>query len=210
MDMTPLRARQKELGVTNDDLARAIKRDRSVISRIWSGDRPLKPEEVPAFAEALGVKPDFVIEHAGLTYLWEVKAPAAATYFAEDAARWDPKPGEEPGPTLDMAKLLGGGRAGIDIWQVKGGALMLEGYRDGDFLLVDHNAAERARAGDVVIAQVYDWNHAAAATLVRRYEPPVLVAASLDPADRKVHVVDGNNVAIKGIVIGSWRGGVKH
>jgi hypothetical protein len=60
------------------------------------------------------------------------------------------------------------------------------------------------RPGDVVIAQVYDRG-GSAKTVLRRFEPPVLVAASMDPEDWRVHVVDGNNVLIRGKVVASWR-----
>lgn len=173
----------------------------------------MKPEEVPAFARVLGIEPNLVIEYAGLTYLLQVSLQGrhSKNMLAEDAARWTPPDDDEGSrPTLDMARLLGGGRPGMDIWQVRGNALALEGYREGDFLLVDHNAADRAKSGDIVIAQIYDWQQAAAVTVLRRYEPPVLVAAGFEPEDRKVYVVDGNNVAIKGIIIASWRGGVRH
>ena len=79
------------------------------------------------------------------------------------------------------------------------------GYMPGDYMLVDTHASERARAGDVVVAQVYDNAKGSAVTVLRRFEPPVLVAASTDPEDRRVHIVDGVNVVIRGKVVGSWR-----
>jgi SOS-response transcriptional repressor LexA len=96
-----------------------------------------------------------------------------------------------------------GDRPGVDVWRVKSRAMALSGLLEGDFMLVDTHAAERVRAGDVVIAQIY--TRTGANTVLRRFEPPVLVAASADPADGRVHVVDGDNVVIRGKVVASWR-----
>ena len=79
------------------------------------------------------------------------------------------------------------------------------GYMPGDYILVDTNAADRARQGDAVIAQIYDNSAGSATTLLRRFEPPVLVAASMEPDERRVHIVDGTNVIIRGKVVASWR-----
>ena len=80
-----------------------------------------------------------------------------------------------------------------------------------DFMLVDINAAERARPGNIVIAQSYDNQTGSATTLLRRYEPPVLVAGTPDrDQDRLIHVVDNTNVVILGVVVASWRGGLWH
>lgn len=213
MDTSFFRERQRELRLTNDDLAQAIGRDRSVISRIWSGERQMKPSEVRAIAEKLALDIDIVIEKAGLNggdILIQAKSVYQRPHSVEDASLWQPEEGSAVSETRDMAQLLGGARPGVDIWQVRNNALILEGYREGDFLLVDHNAAPRARAGEVVVAQVYDHQGGGATTLLRRYEPPVLVGCGFDPDERTVHVVDGKNVAIRGVVIASWRGGVRH
>lgn len=213
MDTNFFRERQRELRLTNDDLAQAIGRDRSVISRIWSGERQMKPSEVRAIADKLNLDIALVIDKAGLNggdILLQMKSALERTHFNEDASPWKPEEGISVSETRDMAQLLGGARPGVDIWQVRNNSLIFEGYREGDYLLVDHNAAARARAGEVVVAQVYDHQGGGATTLLRRYEPPVLVGWGLDPDERTVHVVDGKNVAIRGVVIASWRGGVRH
>ena len=103
-----------------------------------------------------------------------------------------------------MATAMGQ-RPGIDVWQVKSAALSLMGFMPGDYILVDTNSAERTKAGDAVVAQVHDNGKGTASIVLRRFEPPVLVAASTAAEDRRVHVVDGVNVVIKGKVIASWR-----
>jgi SOS-response transcriptional repressor LexA len=133
-------------------------------------------------------------------------APVARTLapgFSEsDAAPWiaaDTDTGRA------IARALGADRPGIDVWEVRSLAMGLQGYLPGDHILVDTHQAERVKAGDVVIAQIYDHARALAYTVMRRWEPPVLVAASADPADRRVHVVDGVNAVIRGRVCACWR-----
>lgn len=122
-----------------------------------------------------------------------------------DVAAWKPKASrDEPSSRIaDMGKLLAGGRGGRDIWQVTSRAMILAGYAEGDFVLVDQHA--HPEAGSIVLAQVYDWELGSATTLLRRYDPPVLTAASTDPAEWRPYVVDGKNVRIMGVVTASWR-----
>lgn len=202
MEEAWFKAQQKRAGVTGDDIARRIGKDRSAVSKIYAGQRAMSLEWAQAFAEAFGCTVAEVLERAGA-------APAHVTQqltpgFAEsDVAPFQHKGAEDRG-TPTIAQALGA-RPGVDIWQIKSPALSLMGYMPGDHMLVDTNAAERARAGDVVLAQVYDNTRGAAITLLRRFEPPVLVAASPDAAERRVHVVDGVNVVIRGKVVASWR-----
>lgn len=89
-------------------------------------------------------------------------------------------------------------------WVLKSRALEVEGFRPGDVLVVDLNAS--AQAGDVVCAQIYDWqNHAATQTVFRVYEAPFLISAGYDRSDRKPRLVDGETVVIKGVVTGMVR-----
>ncbi len=125
--------------------------------------------------------------------------------FSEgDAAAYLPPPSVKD-KVEEQARNFGGGAPGVDVWNVKTDALTLMGFMPGDLILVDSRIADRPKRGDVVVAQVSDWNTGSATTVLRRFEPPVLVAASMNPATYAIHVVDGNNVAIRGIVIASWR-----
>ena len=190
-------------GKTADDLAKAISRDRAVVSRIMNGHQQLTLEQAKIFATELDAEVSDVLLRAGLT-----DAPVAQAMspgFAEsDAALW--VPGPEPAGAREVSSVaaaLGGSRPGVDVWRVKGQVMALAGMMAGDFMLVDTHQAERVKPGDLVVAQVY--TRTGAATVLRRYEPPVLVAASADPADGRVHVVDGINVVIRGKIIASWR-----
>lgn len=203
MDTIWFKALQKRSGLTSFDLGEAIGRDRTVISRIINGTQRMTLEQARIFAEKLNVPLHEMLEKAGLAD--KGTAQQLAPGFQEsDTAQWAPGPGfgdDRDVPTV--AEALGGGKPGVDVWRVKSQVMALAGLLAGDFMLVDTLQAERVKAGDTVIAQVY--NRTGATTVLRRFEPPVLVAASIDPADGRVHVVDGINVVIRGKVTASWR-----
>lgn len=205
MDDKWFKQRQKQVGVTADQIAAQLGRDRSVVSKILNGRQRMTLEWAQAFADVLETPISTVLEKAG------VAAPVVARQmtpgFAEsDAIAWVPGPGLAEGQRVrSIALVLGATAPGIDIWRVKSQAMALAGMLSGDFFLLDTQKSERAKAGDMVVAQIYSHNTGTATTVLRRFEPPVLVAASTDPAEQRVHVVDGQNVVIKGKVVASWR-----
>lgn len=202
MDDKWFKLQQKKAGVTADDIAKHIGRDRSVVSKIYSGQRTMSLEWANAFSEVLRVPLADVLERAGA-----MDAPTAQKLqpgFAEsDAAPWKGKDAENRSVSKFADAL--GARPGIDIWLVKSAAMSLAGYLPDDYILLDTHQAERVRPGDIVIAQIYNNASGTATTVLRRFQPPVLVSASCDPADQAVHVVDGINVVIRGKVSASWR-----
>lgn len=202
MDEKWFKAQQRKVGVTADEIADHIGRHRSIVSRVYTGRQPMTLDLARAFADVLDVPLSTILEKAGVA-TEEVTQQVAPGFAESDATPWTATARPDD-PNKTIAAAMGGTRPGVDVWRVKGNGMLLGGYLPGDFILVDTNASERVRAGDVVIAQHYQPN-GTAITLLRRYEPPVLVAASADPADRRVLVVDGMNVVIRGKVIGSWR-----
>lgn len=200
MDDKWFKQRQKEVGVTAEDIAQRRGRARSNVSNILTGKQRMSLEWAEAFAEVLQVPIDVVLEKAGSMSAQQAQSVRPG-FSDSDAAVWKGQPGEER-KVVSIATALGQ-RPGVDIWRIKSPALSFMGYMPGDFMLVDTHASERARQGDVVIAQVYE--RSGATTVLRRFEPPVLVAASPDQGDRRVHVVDGVNVVIMGKIVASWR-----
>lgn len=196
------KAQQRKAGVTADDIAKKAGRSRSAVSHIYMGRQPMSLEWAKAFSEVLGQPLDEVLRRAGVAD--EPTAQKLTPGFAEsDAVTWVPQQGD--GRKVQSLAEAFGARPGVDVWQVKSGSMQLQGLLIGDYILVDTHASETARAGDVVIAQVYENARGRASTVLRRYEPPVLVAASTDPEERRVLIVDGINVVIRGKVIASWR-----
>lgn len=204
MDVNWFKKKQKEAGVTTADIARIAGRDRSIVSHIYAGRQKMNLEWAEAFAKALNVPVREVIQNSmdatlddGQSYVLE---------FTEgDATPWSGKPPTNPQQWNDVIKGLGGARSGIDVWRVSSDALILAGYLPGDWILVDTNKSELCKPGDTVLAKVYNGPTASATTVLRKYQPPVLVAATTNPNDQKVQVVDWDNVAIQGKVIASWR-----
>ena len=203
MDDKWFKQQQKKIGVTSHDIAKAMGRSRTNVSKILNGHQRMSMEWAKVFSEVLQVPLDEVLRRAGV--LDEPQARRISQGFSEgDAAIWTGKKSEAE--RIDaIAAALGGGTPGIDVWQMNNDAMVLDGLLAGDYLLADSHQSEMCRAGDVVVAQNYDWKTGSATTLIRRFEPPVLVAASTKPDDKRVLVVDGNNVVIKGKVIASWR-----
>lgn len=205
MDDKWFKAQQKRVGVTAEDIARRMGRTRSNVSHILSGKQRMSLDWAQAFADVLQVPLATVLEKAGAADA-QVAQQLSPGFAESDAAPWvaAPRPGD---PNRAIANALGADRPGVDVWQVKGAAMALAGYLPGDFILVDTHAAERARTGDVVLAQIYraTGRDMTARTVLRRLEPPVLVAASTEPEDARVHVVDGVNVLVRGKVLASWR-----
>lgn len=202
MDDKWFKQHQKRVGVTAEDIARKLGRDRSVVSKIYTGQRSMTLEFAQKFAEVLEVPLSEVLERAGVTSPGQ--AENVVSEFADgDVIAWSPKADDRRQvPTVAEAF---GARPGVDIWRVKTAAMVLQGYLPGDYMLVDTHQAERTQSGDIVVAQIYDNAKKRATTVLRRLEPPVLVAASVEPADRRVHVVDGVNVVVRGKVVASWR-----
>jgi SOS-response transcriptional repressor LexA len=203
MDDKWFKQQQKRVGVTADDIAQKMGRTRANVSHILTGRQRMSLDWAKAFAEVLQVPLATVLEKAGVADAPTVQAVTPG--FAEsDAVPWVPGPeGNGVREITSVAEALGGNKPGVDVWRVKSQSLALSGLLAGDFLLVDTHQAERVKPGDVVVAQIY--NRSGASTVLRRYEPPVLIAASPDPAERHVHVVDGVNVVIRGKVTASWR-----
>lgn len=91
---------------------------------------------------------------------------------------------------------------GLDPWVLRSRALETAGYLEGDVLMVDFNA--EPRAGDVVCAQVVDPS-GGNRTIMRIYEDPYLVSASMDPALLKPLHVGRDPVVLRGVVVASFR-----
>ena len=195
------KAQKRRLGITNAELGALRGRDHTVISKLAAGGQPMTMDWAKAFAEVFSLPLSEVIEKTGMVDGQTARDVGKPSFSEGDAVLWIPQSGDRR--QVNMAEAAGA-RPGVDVWRVRGSAMALAGLLDGDFILVDSQQAERVRPGDIVIAQVY--NPSGATTVLRCFEPPVLLSASADPAERKVHVVDGVNVLIRGKVTASWRG----
>ncbi len=204
MDAKWFKTQKKKAGVNDGDIAAVLNRDRSIVSKIASGAQRMSLDWAQAFATALNVPLSEVLERSGATD--PATAQAAAPGFGEsDAAPFLPAPdmGAAARSQLEIIGRTFGQRPGVDVWQVKSRTLELAGFLPGDMMLVDTFATERLAPGDIVVAQVY--SRTGAKTVLRRWLPPVLVAATMDKSDEQVFVVDNDNVSIRGKVMAQWR-----
>ena len=203
MDEKWFKSQLKAVGKTAGDVADAAGRARAGVSHILSGQQRMNLEWAQAFAQVLNVPVATVLEKAGSATprLAQQLQPG----FAEsDTVPWISTP-EKLAETAQVNSIASafGQRQGMDIWRVSTPSMNLAGMLVGDYMLVDTNLAEQCRPGDVVVARIYARN--GFNTVLRRYAPPVLVAHSADPTEWKVHVVDGENVVIRGKVVATWR-----
>lgn len=203
MDDKWFKQQQKKAGVTADQIAERLGRDRSLVSRIYVGRQKMTLEQAKVFATSLDQPLEVVLQKAGITDT--STAHKVSIGFSEgDVVPFVTKQGTQP-KAMTTAETLGGGRPGVNIWKVGSDAMIMQGYLPNDFILVDEKSTHTCKAGDVVLAQVFNGKTATANTLLRRYEPPVLVSATTNGDKQRVHVVDGINVVLTGKVIASWR-----
>lgn len=131
---------------------------------------------------------------------YQTQPPALpAGLEAGETAPYVPVSGD---PAMAVLTALRAGRNGVDAWILHSRALENAGYVAGDILVVDLNADPKP--GDAVCAQVYDRS-GKAETVIRLYEHPFLVAATMDGTFFRPLLVDNDMVVIRGVVIGSYR-----
>ncbi|MGI3163094.1 helix-turn-helix domain-containing protein [Pseudooceanicola sp. 200-1SW] len=230
MDDKWFKAQQKKVGITAEDIAARLGRDRSAVSKIYTGQRRMTLEWAQAFSEALDVPIDEVLRRAGL-----IMETSSATPIDEtpELIATPPKLGGKPFLQANHARAIRQGmvqgdaapfsgnlketetanrvadafgrKHGQELWTVTSEAMKLGGYLQGDTLLLDTDQSERCGSGDIVLAQIHDWGEGSPKIALRRFEPPALIADSASETDRRLHLVDGRNVVIRGKVVASWR-----
>lgn len=122
-------------------------------------------------------------------------APGLAGGFAEpEIAKFE----GEPPAALTPAT------ANQSVWRIGNRALELAGVLPGDLVLLDQAAPPRP--GDIVIAQIYDFEAGAAETKIRVYDGRSLVTRSMDPsAQDRAMPVDGERAVIAGRIVALHR-----
>jgi SOS-response transcriptional repressor LexA len=203
MDYLWFRDTMKSAGVKTQDIAAAAGRDRTAVSKIINGNQSMTLDWAKAFAKVLNKDLEEVMEKAGLT---DGNQPPTDTEYTPggDVGRWQDSAADAEA-VKSITRSLCGDKNSVQVWKVNSLAMSVGGYKPGDFIAVDSDLAEYCKSGDVVVAQLFDWKSSKKKTVLRRFEPPVLLADSADPDMGRVHVVDGNNVVIRGKVIASWR-----
>ena len=198
MDSEWFKNRHREMGKTQAEAAAMMGRAPTFLTRIYSGQQELRMAEAQMLAKILRTTPGEILRRAGTIMEAEAGSVDEGTGgFREPIPAYEVKPVETDMPSLEPA------RNSQTVWRIGTNALALLGYREGDFILVDLN--EEPRAGDIVVAQLYDWKSGTAHTVIRAFQPPYLLRPGLDAADLRPEVVDNDRVGIKGVVVASWR-----
>jgi hypothetical protein len=85
-------------------------------------------------------------------------------------------------------------------WRIGNRALELSGVLPGDAALLDQHA--QARAGDIVIAQIYNFERGAAETKIRYFDGLYLQTRTMDRSvEERPIPVDGERAAIVGRIV---------
>ncbi len=172
-------------------LAKRAGLDPSTLSRFLSNqreDHALRPSSIARLGEVTGVP-----AHA--------LSLASSDGFAESEASLMALP---EGSDIEATVIaLRARHANVDAWTLNSRALELAGYRQGDVLIV--GLSTPPIPGDVVCAQVYDWNNNRAETIFRIFQPPFLSSATTDAKLMKPYFTDDGSTAIKGVVLHTLR-----
>lgn len=225
MDDKWFKAQQKKAGVTAEDIAAIAGKSRSNISHIYSGRQRMNIEWAKAFSTALEVPIDEVLRRAGVVldnsvdpasqrlgdpkerstergHLTTVQAQQIRMSQDRDDAYPFSGSESEKQRVRKIAENLDP-RDSAEVWTVNSRAMELGGLLPGDRILLDRNQSELCKAGDIVVASSLSGNDQK--MLLRRYEPPVLVAETTNASDKRTRVVDGETVTIRGKVVAAWR-----
>lgn len=183
-------------GWTATELARHAKLDHSTLSRFLNGGREghsLRHSTIRKIELASGLSflGQVVVDPPRGARVGELIAESEATPIAIHDAQ---------DPVLLAAV---GGRNNVDAWLLWSRALENLGYRPGDTLLVELGAVPRQ--GDIVCAQIFDWQKGSAETVFRSYLPPYLVPQTNDERLQRPMLIDDNHVVVKGVVLFSYR-----
>jgi DNA-binding Xre family transcriptional regulator len=117
--------------------------------------------------------------------------------LAEDAVPFD---AERADPAVSAAiRALIGSREEADSRTIRTRALEGLGYLPGDIVIID--LRRKPVRGDVVCAQVSELGRSEPETVMRIYQPPVLVAATFDEQLQRLLWVDDPRVKIEGVVL---------
>jgi SOS-response transcriptional repressor LexA len=177
-----IKAVQEDTGLSIAALAKKAGIERSTLTRALSPSQKhtLSKRTIDKICEATGLPGPGA-------------APSRTAGFREAELEPYDGPGENGGASHNHYRFT-----------VKTRALELSGILPGDVLTVDMNADPIE--GDIVVAQVYDWQRGTAETVLRLHEPPFLITHTIETGRRKPQLVNGQDVAIKGVVIALERG----
>lgn len=180
-------------GWTRTDWARTAGVDPSTLSKFIND---------PQKAQTLGSNTVAKLKRVSPLPPYQTVATPRLGGLAETEAFTYKPPSNDGDDTAAAVSAIMAKHNAVDAWVLSSRGLDAIGYYPGDVLLVDLNGIPKA--GDIVCAQLYT-RPGNAETVFRIYEPPYLVAATLDRALTKPLLVDNDQIGIRGVVITSIR-----
>ena len=180
-------------GFTQAALAELVGCASQQIGKLEKGERKMDTNWIARLAPALNCRPEDLLPPS----IHDNAKPFRA--LAEDAVPYVAN-SEAEKTLLRILPLLYPGHNNAHLWQVTGRALECAGYLPEDIAIVDFDRTE-PKTGDVVCAEVHDFQSGAAVTVLRIAEPPYLIADSNDHDYRKPELVDNERVKVMGTVV---------
>lgn len=194
-DMRPNRLKElrQARGWSVRELAEKAGISHSYIVRIESGERGLSVDMAEKLGNALDVGPQQVL---GL----ELDDGACTRHFG---LRDEAEP-FEIGPTAPIT-LRATARENVVPYEVNTASLDALGYTPGDvvFVNISQAAVDALTPGQCVLVQAYDGM--TAKTIIRQFIAPALLITNSRTENAIPLRIDADDVAIKGVVIGTFR-----
>lgn len=196
MDIENLRNVLKKHGMSQTDLARLLGRDKAVVTNLFSGKRSLKAEEAMLIARHLGVDVAQILGEKPAAQKRGMEEPAVLIPFRQ--APLKTKKSKQIVEKSGKFFLKDSDVTGANVYavEVRDDSLNLLGFMPGDIVISDLDAP--CKPGQVVVVQYYKG--AGAETLLRKFEPPLLMAHSTSQAHKPLNV-DKDNVRLVSPVI---------
>lgn len=199
MAQNRIRELRRARGLTVVSLAEAAGISHGYLTRIENWKRGLSVDLAEKLAMALETDAQDVL---GLKRPGDQERQPSAPLqeLAEDCEPYVAEPSDLPLPRM---------RQNVDPWRVTSNALDKLGIKEGDIVFVDVSmgAVEKLAALQTVVAQVYHQNPQIliATTVMRQFVPPSLLITNSSVKNEVPLDLDSEQVAVKGVIIGSQR-----
>lgn len=167
-------------GINQTDLARILGRDKSVITNLFQGKRQLKADEVMKIARHIGVPVTQILGIADAPSGF--MEPSLLIPFQHEPKNWKRHGNvvKKDGKFYLEANDQDFSAKKAYALQITDNSMNLAGMLEGDFIISELDRP--CKAGQFVVAQHYQGR--GAKTIIRKYEPPLLLPHSTDHAFR--------------------------
>lgn len=178
-------------GITQTDLARILNRDKSVITNLFQGKRQLKADEAALIARHIGVPVARILgiqEPGGRGF---AEPPALVPFQHEPSLSKKRSGVVRKDGKFYLQVSEGGYSPKAYALEVPDDSMNLSGILPGDIVISELDRA--CTPGQIVIVQHYQGR--GAKTIIRMYEPPLLIAHSTSSSFKPLSL-DRDNVRL--------------